>query len=232
MPNGTTVVKILSANSLSVSPAPIASLPRVGLNFETGLAFAYYDGYHPLCADRVDKLTFYCYSYVTGKVYRSIDGGVTWSVANSANRPKGNTNLSTKFGLRGGQGQALKAVEGNAGHLFASAGGGGHLICSTDYGTTWARVGKIEACVSFGFGKAKPGGLGYPAIFVNGTVSRAKGFFRSDDNAETVDRNVTIPIGSLDIVTGVDGDKNEFGRFYVSCGGSGWAYGKLDYAER
>ncbi len=38
---------------------------------------------------------------------------------------------------------------------------------------------------AIGFGKAKPGGGGYPAIFIVGFVSDVFGIYRSDDNAST-----------------------------------------------
>ena len=76
---------------------------------------------------------------------------------------------------------------------------------------------------AFGFGKAR---TSYPTIYIVGWVHRIYGIWRSTDNAQTWDKIGEFPIGSLDAVTTIDGDKNVYGTVYVGFAGSGYAYGR------
>jgi len=53
----------------------------------------------------------------------------------------------------------------------------------------------------------------YPTIFIVGWVKREYGIWRSDDNARSWIKIGDFPLGSLDEVTAMDGDKKCTGRF-------------------
>ena len=79
----------------------------------------------------------------------------------------------------------------------------------------------------FGFGKPSVAG-GYPAIFIAGWVNNVWGVYRSDDNAVTWVKIADYPLGSLDQITAVDGDKDVYGKVYIGFLGSGYMYGSLN----
>lgn len=138
----------------------------------------------------------------------------------------------------------MKAVPGQAQNLFYTSGTQSPLVGtqkfwrSTDGGVTWSQVSGVFSVNSFGFGAAKPGGGGYPAIFVQGMVngSTKMGIWRSDDNASTwvgplspCPANITAydscPANSIDIARDLNGDLNRYGIVYVSFTGTGAAWG-------
>ena len=110
------------------------------------------------------------YAYVGTTLSRSTDGGANWTVMTAA-APSG--------------GMWIRAVQGNAGHLLLSTGGGG-LWRSTNGGANWTRINSAAVTVAneVGVGAAAPG-QSYPAIFVGGTVNGQVGFHRSDDQGAT-----------------------------------------------
>ena len=196
-------------------------LPGVPATGETGWGFAHYLNRHIVAADRVRPGTFYLYNYLKG-LFRSSDGGLSWTLVRQGEL--------TAFS---GYHAKLRSVPGKAGHLFFSAGtqSGNHparapLIRSSDGGSTWSAVPNVLEVLAFGFGKeAKPGG--YPAIFIAGWVNRTYGLWRSDDDAVSWVKIGDYPLGSLDEIRTLEGDKTTFGTVYVGFSGSGFAYGVL-----
>ena len=86
---------------------------------------------------------------------------------------------------------------------------------------------------TFGFGKAKSGGSGYPAIFVVGFVNQVGpytyGLWRSDDGCSTWKKiSNGYPAGVYAGITAIDGDNNTYGTVYVGVGGASILYGTLD----
>lgn len=162
-----------------------------------------------------------------------------------------------------GANSRLRAVPGNAGHLFFTSGpqGSGYgsgsagdaasnwphnqlFYYSTDGGQNWADVGALSSnnwtireVWSFGFGKAKPGGSGYPVIYLYGFVvsgsspapsGSTPGFWKSEDGGATWSQfGVQYPNGWPDWVSDVNGDMDVYGRVYVGSKGSGWQYYQL-----
>ena len=187
-----------------------------------GLHWAYYLNRHIVAADRIDAGTFYMYHTPAG-LFRSTDGGASWTLA----RPGEITPFS-------GFNAKLKAVPGKAGHLFFTAGqqtGGdapsGPFVRSTDGGATWRAVRGVLEVYAFGFGKESPG-TSYPTVFIAGWVGGAYGIWSSSNEGQSWTRIGDYPLGSLDEVKAMDGDKNTYGTVYVGFAGSGYAYGRVN----
>ncbi len=192
---------------------------------EAGSHFQLYLNRKTLAADRSQPGTFYlAHSGVKdGKgagVYRTTDGGKSWTrVYSQEIMPFGVFNAT------------LKSVPGQAGHLFFSSGpldGEPDFSVpfkrSKDGGVTWLAVPNLTNVHAFGFGKVTPGGA-YPAIYAVGYLNKAYGVWRSTDEAASWKRIAEYPLGSLDGIRAVDGDKSVFGKVYVAFGGSGFGYG-------
>jgi hypothetical protein len=128
----------------------------------------------------------------------------------------------------------LKAVPGNAGHLFFTAGqvtgSDPPFKRSTDGGATWQTVTSFSSVVDFSFGKVAPGKT-YPSIYLYGKMSGVNGLYRSDDNCTTwVQMTNAFPLNRLDGVQCVGADQNIYGRVYVGFGGSSFVY--CDYDDK
>ena len=195
----------------------IDGVPATG---ETGWGFAYYLNRHIVAADRVTAGVFYIYNYLKG-LYRSTDGGTSWAHIHSH-----------EIAPWSGFNAELQAVPGHSGSLFFTSGpqGGSKdhhpaaspFMRSIDGGETWFSVPNVLEVRAFGFGKP----LGnYPTIFVVGWVNRIYGIWRSDDNAHNWVQIGDFPLGSLDAVKAIEGDKSIGGMVFVGFGGSGYAYG-------
>ena len=176
---------------------------------------------HVVCADRMTAGTFYLYHWVHG-IFKTTNGGATWTRGRTT--PLNHVNYDYWNGK-------LKAVPGQAGHLFWTCGqaGGGDPASgagfwrSSDSGATFSQVSNVLEVYDFGFGKEKPG-ESYPAIFIIGFVSSVFGIWRSDDSCATWTKIGDYPLGSLDYAMCISGDENTYGRCYVGFKGSGWAY--------
>jgi hypothetical protein len=197
-------------------PVVVDGVPSTG---ETGWGWAYYLKRRIVAADRVTLGTFYLYNYLKG-LYRSTDGGASWELVHS-----GEIAPSSSFNAQ------LQSVPERAGQLFFTSGAQGNpgdrhpapgaFMRSIDGGATWTAVPNVLEVRAFGFGK---GSTDYPAIYIVGWVRGAYGVWRSDDNARTWMRIGVFPLGSLDSVVTIDGDKNVHGTAYIGFNGSGYAY--------
>lgn len=162
----------------------------------------------PLAADKVDSNTFYYYS--DGKVYRSSDGGASFSVVNSS--------LSSE------DWSMLKTVPGNQREVWLSLNRNG-LYRSKDGGTTFAKIAGVERAYLFAFGKPQPGST-IAALYLYGKVSDlGEGIFRSLDNGKT-----WISIGDPQIPIGNDpnvmeASTQQFGLVFIGTNGRGVFYG-------
>lgn len=181
-----------------------------------------------LAADRGSANTF-CAVDVALNFYKSTDGGATFALTGAkAANVDGGSNADY-----------LQSVPGKAGHFFWSSGGSGnrphpnntHLWKSTDGCSTWMKVSaNLREVIAYGFGAAKPGGSGYPAIYAYGWLNGTLGLQQSNDGGATwASANIpsnqgAFPMGSLGHPYGMSGDANVYGRVYMGLGGNGYAY--------
>jgi hypothetical protein len=167
-----------------------------------------------ICADRVNGQLFYYYTHYNGQawggfLYRSEDGGASFSLASSGLESKGKVKI--------------EAVPGKEGHLFAAFPGGQGLYFSSNRGTTFKAVTGVERCDVFGFGaplEASP----HPTIFMAGSVGGVQSIFLSRDYGVSWEdiNDGALPI---DRISAIEGDRNRAGRVYIGCGGRGFFYG-------
>jgi len=200
-------------------PISIEGVPSVG---ETGWGFAYYLKRYIVAADRVIAGTFYIYNNLKG-LYRSTDGGGSWTLVHPG-----------EIAHFSGFNAKLASVPGQVGHLFFTSGPLGNprdkhpvaspFMRSMDGGTTWKVVPNVLEARAFGFGAAS---ADYPTIFIVGWVRGIYGIWRSDDNAQSWIQIGNFPLGSLDSIVTIDGDKNSYGTAYIGFSGSGYAYGSV-----
>ena len=170
-------------------------------------------------ADRVNPLKFYVYDAMNGQVLASTDGGASFAVAA--------TGFISTAGYLVGDSQ-LGAVFGKEGDLWLTCPGAyrndpnAGLYHSTDSGASFQRVAGTAA-IAVGFGKAATA-AGYPAVYIMGTINSTFGFYRSDDAGATWKRmnDAQHQYGYVGIIAG---DRQTYGRVYLTTGGRGIIYG-------
>ena len=187
----------------------------------TSSGWASYYNRFIVAADRVNIGTYYLYN--GSGVFRSTDGGATWTEVE--------TGELISFDWYSSE---LEAVPGMAGNLFYAAGQASpdslnspqneNFLHSVNGGVTWTAVPNVKEVKSFGFG-APAVGTTTPSIYIAGWVNSHYGIYRSIDNGATWTQIGLWPVHSLDAVSTVSGDMNTFGRVYVGFSGSGSAYG-------
>jgi photosystem II stability/assembly factor-like uncharacterized protein len=195
-----------------------AAMPGAPTAGQTGWGNAFFLNRHIVAADRVMAGTFYIYNSVRG-LYRSSDGGGTWALV-----------YHHEIAPWSGSNATLKSVPGQSGHLFFTSGPQGtnthpavnRFMRSTDGGATWTAVPNVLEVRAFGFGQSLNE---YPTIFICGWVKGLYGIWRSNDNARSWTRIGEFPLGIIDTVKTIDGDKDVPNLVYVGFAGSGYAYG-------
>ena len=183
-----------------------------------------------LCADRINANTFYAYNYGgtagvnTQGVWRSTNGGATWSLVNNTRFETGNDLFASH----------LKAMPGVASLLFYTNGARypigppyASLWKSTDGGTTWAAVSGVNSVNDFGFGAPIGGSPNYTIFiygFVGGTAQANLGVYYSTDLGSTWTQIGNVwPNNWIDQIICVGGDMSTAYRCYVGFAGSGFA---------
>jgi len=212
-----------------------SSVSGVAPGGPTGWGANYYNDVQPLWADRVTAGTFYIYNAFGDArqgVYKSTDNGATFAQVYAGN-----------FGGGFGGATQFRAVPRRAGHAFATVGnqGGTHpaatqLFRTSNGGATWAALSNVKETFCVGFGAAKPGGGGYPAIYVVGWVTYAGvdtyGIHRSVDGEQATSTWTLIgdgfPTGSYSTIKAIDGSNAVFGMVFVVTGGNGAYVGTDD----
>ncbi|MBD2209674.1 hypothetical protein H6G27_07270 [Nostoc linckia FACHB-104] len=162
----------------------------------------------PIAADKVNGNVFYYYS--SGKLYRSNDGGASFSVVNSS---LANENWST-----------LKTVPGVSGEVWVSLNWNG-LHRSINGGQTFTKIPQVERAYLFAFGKPQTGST-IPALYLYGKITGlGEGVFRSLDNAKTWTSigDSQIPIGNNPNV--MEASRQQFGLVFIGTNGRGIYYG-------
>jgi hypothetical protein len=188
----------------------------------TGITPTRFGGSLRPVADRVNPLKFYVYDAIAGRVLTSTDGGVTFTAGAT-------TFISTPDYLLGDA--TLRAVFGREGELWLTFPGTygtdprAALYRSTNSGAAFQEVTNVAQASAVGFGKSSIS-TGYPAIYIVGTVGSTYGFYRSDDTGATWVRinDTQHQFGYVGIIVG---DRNVYGRVYLTTGGRGIVYGEL-----
>src|SRR5262249_12951896 len=149
-------------------------------------------------------------------VFRSADGGVTWTKM-----------FSGEITPTSYLASELQAVPSEASNLFFTGGPqtgtpSEKFMRSTDGGATWTAVANVLNVSCFGFGAPATTG-GYPAIYIVGYVNGVYGVWQSNNNAQSWTQIGTWPDGSIDQITTISGDPNIYGQVYVGFRGSGYA---------
>ena len=171
----------------------------------------------PLVADKVEGNSFYYYN--EGKVYRSTDGGASFSVVNSS--------LPT----RKWDWYSLKTVPGFKDEVWLSLDWNG-LFRSTDGGKTLTKLSSVEQAHLFAFGKPQAGST-TPTLYLYGRVAgMGDGIFRSFDRGETWTSigSVQNPIGGEPNV--MEASWKQFGLVFIGTNGRGIFYGTPDSPQR
>ena len=196
-------------------------------------------GSNYLAKDWVTASKYYFIQYDglnTGTIEVSTNGGQTWAGAGATFASTGYLNV-------------IKAVPGNAGDLFFSAGARFDLSGSAatipalvaahpatepfyfshDGGATKTAIAGFNEVISFGFTKAQSGG--YPSIVLSGWGANGYGEYRCDNFSDTSPNAGTwtylgVPLWA-DIPTDVSGDPNQWGRFSIAKQGSSVEIGQV-----
>ncbi|MDQ0840854.1 1,4-beta-glucanase [Streptomyces sp. V1I6] len=160
-------------------------------------------------ADPVHAGRFYAYDTASGTVYRSTDGGLTFTAGAE--------------GLAFGDSQfRVAAAPGRGGDLWLSAKWNG-LFRSTDGGLTFTKVTSCWASYTLGFGKAAAG-ADYPAVFQVGATEDITAVFRSDDEGASWTRINDDAHQWGWIGETITGDPRLHGRVYLGTNGRGIQY--------
>lgn len=166
-----------------------------------------------LTADPIAGQTFYIYHHVDGKVMKTEDGGVTWSVANPNNL------LPSQW-----QDASIKSLPGVEGNIWVSLGEDG-LYHSSDGGRIFKAIAGVESATVFGFGKSAPGKT-TPTLFVAGKINNQVGIYASTDLGHKW-LEVIKEKNYLGKFTTLTGDMNNYGRVYFGTDGNGYFYADL-----
>ncbi|TDN40527.1 T9SS type A sorting domain-containing protein [Hymenobacter sp. UV11] len=170
-------------------------------------------------ADRVNPLKFYVYDAMNGQVLVSTNGGAAFTVAT--------TGFIRTDGYLVGDAQ-LGAVFGKEGDLWLTCPGAyrndpnAGLYRSTNSGTSFQKVTGVDA-IAVGFGKSATA-TGYPAVYIMGKQNNVFGFYRSDDTGATWKR-INDDKHQYGFVGIIAGDRQTYGRVYLTTGGRGIIYG-------
>jgi hypothetical protein len=205
----------------------------------SGASFGYgNNGWIKWTADQVAPGVFYAMDNNTNNIYRSVNGGATFTQVGVL--PPGNPWAGYDVNWY----PQLISVPGNDGHLFFNPGiqtdrTRGNIWRSTNRGATWTLLDNNLNCISsIGLGAPKPGGSGYPTLYVHGHYSSVLSMYASFDQGATWS-GVNIPSGLKkypgNLVNQSDGqlvgDPNVYGRIYIGYGAPGAGIAYVDTAD-
>ena len=183
-------------------------------------------------ADRCNPRLFYGFGD-RGELYVSTDGGLTFR-----HRPAPLGWPAAHFAKVDSADQTeIRAASGQMGDLYIATGpesGGQGGLWKLHYdepadaftGSPLTAPGDRVHCVGLGLGR--PGGDYFTepkALYFAGHVSGVYGFYRTLDEGRTIQR-LNTPNQMYGRIHSIDGDKRNFGRFYLATGSSGLLYGE------
>jgi hypothetical protein len=180
-----------------------------------------------ILSDPVDSKLFYSLSLADRTLYRSRDGGATFT-AEHLTLPEAAPafDASRRGDDRGGQ-DRIYAAPDRSGDLWLAAFDGLYHAVPADPkaggSTAFTRLPNVEEIHAFGFGKAAPH-QPYPTLYLVGTVKGQPGIFRSTDEARTWVR-INDDQHQWGLVLQIAGDPKLYGRVYVGTHGRGVFYG-------
>jgi len=161
--------------------------------------------------DRINPDKVYGYVNSTGVMYECTYNSVTSSYDYT-------TTTLTSWGSN-----IIRAVPGNERDIWVPLYGSG-LVRYTK-GLATARLSSVSTCDAVGFGKAATGKT-YPAMYIWGTAGGVLGIHRSDDMGTTWTRinDDAHEFGGPGNGNFVMGDRNVYGRAFMSTAGRGIVY--------
>ena len=170
-------------------------------------------------SDRVNGNVFYYSEPATdpetgnkySALYRTKDGGDTWSIINMGSQSDYDW---------------IKTVPFMEGGIWYYSQAQGKILASYDFGDTWTPIETITPFKPFGFGIGN--GVtnpGLPAAYVVGRHDGKFGMFISDDLGETWTLISPETQKFSTEVIDICGDRNSYGSVFVSTGGRGALYG-------
>jgi xyloglucan-specific exo-beta-1,4-glucanase len=201
-----------------------------------------------------DAKTWFYSPEGSGKSYRSIDKGSTWTEIQGLNiswaritsdprnpmkqyaynNSNGNFFVSVNSGvsfsqtasLGSGGSKIIRAVPDREGDVWVPLYSGG-LSRSTNGGGSFTKLSNVSYCGAVGFGKNAVG-KNFPTIFIWGTINNVPGIHRSVDEGVTWQRvnDDAHEYGGPGNGQFVIGDMNVFGRVYMSSAGRGIIFGE------
>jgi hypothetical protein len=163
----------------------------------------------PIIADRVDPRVFYALDSQRGRIYKSMDAGVSFTLL-ELNAPA----------VRDGR---IKAAPGHAGDLWLTAQEKG--LMHSEKGMPFAPIAGVEAAWAIGFGKSAPGQV-YPSLYLVGTITHVAGVFRSANLGKSWVRINDAQHQFGGIGQAITGDPRVFGRVYLATNGRGIQWGE------
>jgi photosystem II stability/assembly factor-like uncharacterized protein len=178
-------------------------------------------------ADSLDPKSFYAVSLASHTLYRSSDGGASFTAHEFTlpDAPPAPTS-SSRGDNRGGQ-DRIYATPDRAAELWLAALDGLYRAIPADRqasgSVSFVRLPGVEEIHAFGFGKAAPN-QSYPALYLVGTVQGQPGIFRSIDEARTWVR-INDDQHQWGLVLQIAGDPRLYGRVYIGTHGRGVFYG-------
>ncbi|HUB26290.1 MAG TPA: xyloglucanase [Tepidisphaeraceae bacterium] len=168
-------------------------------------------------ADRVDGNLFHAMDFRSGNLYRSTDGGASFTLAASLGPIHAiPADLSTQSPW------PLQATPGQRDDLWLVTHQGLRHI--TGGGSHIDRLASDLNADALSFGKAAPG-QDYPALFAIGTMQGIKAIWRSDDISKTWIRINDDAHQYGTRFRCISGDPRIYGRVYVGTDGRGILYG-------
>jgi len=175
----------------------------------TGLAIA---SSRPV-ADPVNQNKFYAYNPANGSVVVSNDKGTSFTAAAAAGS---------------GGSKVIRTAPDREGDIWIPLLGGG-LTRSVNSGQAFTKLNGVTYCGAVGFGKEATGKT-YPTVYIWGTVNSVLGIYRSTDEGATWIRvnDDAHEYGGPANGQFVIGDRNVYGRVYMSTAGRGIVYGESD----